>query len=926
MKYFNYKSFLILVLIILIPISLQSQEVDPGSNTTVIQEPPSQEKLFLIAVGKNQIKQVKKFLEDGTSPNATDELGNFALHIAIQKKYRDLVNLLLESGADPNLKNNEKITPLYLAIVSKDLKIIQILLKYPINISVPSGEDSIFPITLAYELRRVDILKLLLEKTKLTDEVTSKSRIPLIMDAIEKNRKSELELFLQYGGNPNSQMADGTASIVYCIQKGYSQLTAILLKNGVSVETKDSEGKSLILIAHESYIKQRSQERMNIFFQLLDAKANIETVTSLERTFLQDYTEKGWDTLVAKLISYGANTNVIEKNGNQLIHLASISGSSATLLLILKNGGNIEALGDRKYKPIHYAVERSFANIVKILIDNKADINAKNDKGDTPLSLSIRIQNLSIAKQLLQSGADKNGTTAFGNPILLDVCGVDSFNTSQKTYDLLDVLLQAGIDINSKNIYGNNCLFYSINRKNVPMLNYLLKKGADPNLKDNLGYNSIHKIVLSALFDRLKNDKLEEIFYTMVNSGANINDIDQLGNTPLQLAVLKRNGVDNAGALQIIQILLDANALINIKNKENDTAVDLAKYNEVFSNLLDSNRIEKKEVQNFETPNISQFKINSSNKILLLSTRSIPSLEIKFSIFSKSGKIDFEKVLQFGDSISSTKDDSVWIAGVAPLENDGISEKKCKLNENLGIFLRNLSIEGEEQKAIVESKLGSCKNTSVISLDYNPLDGNIYLSVKYGSERILIAYNSQGEKIYETKISGNWTGIQFLKNGNLVTFGDRYQEISLEGKIVKTFWHKKINGIKSSAMDSLGNVYYASILTQNKKDSLVLSKYKENNSLEWKKTYLDFQNGKSITLQTDTNDNLVVTGEISSSVHGNMLSSPSGNFFMLVNSEGLRKYTYEWNRTFDSDILIQESEDNFYFSQKGFNQIWRMKK
>lgn len=905
---------------------LLSQEIDPITETTTIQEPPSQEALLLIAISKNQIKQVKKFLQEGVSPNSTNDEGNFGLHIAIQKKYRDIVTLLLESGADPNLKNIEKYTPLYLAIVSKDIKIIQTLLKYPVNISVPAGPDSIYPITLAYELRRTDLLKLLLEKTNLSDEVTSKTRIPLTMDAIEKNRKSELELFLQHGGNPNSQMADGSASIVYCIQKGYSQLTSLLLKYGVSVETKDSEGKPLILIAHEAYIRQRNQERMNIFFQLLDAKANIETITSLDRTFLQDYTEKGWDSLVSKLISYGANTKVIEKNGNHLIHLASISGSSTTLQLIIKNGGDIEALGDRKYKPIHYAVERSFSNLVKILIDSKADINSKNDKGDTPLSIAIRTQNLTIAKQLLQSGADKNATTSFGNPLLLDVCGVDSFNTSQKTYDLLDVLLQAGIDINSKNIYGNNCLFYSINRKNVPMLNYLLKKGADTNQKDNLGYNSIHKIVLSALFDRLKNDKLEEIFYTMLNAGANIDAIDQLGNTPLQLAVIKRNGIDNAGALQIIQILLDANAQINIKNNDNDTAIDLAKYREDFSNLLESNRIDRKEVQNFEAAPILHFTKNSSNKTLVISSSPNSSPELKFIVYNKNGKMDFEKVIQFGDMIASANEDSLWVAGVAPLENDGISEKKCKLNENLGIFLRNLSIEGEEKKTIIESKLGSCKNTSIISLDINPMDGNIYLSAKLGSEKLLFAYNAQGEKIFETKLSGNWTKVQFQKNGNLTTIGDRYQEISIEGKVVKTIWHRKITGLKSSTMDSVGNVYYASILTQNKKDYLVISKYKDNNSLEWKKSYLDFKNAKSIFLQIDSNDNLIVTGETVTILHGNSLSASVTNFLVLVNPEGFRKFTYQWNRSLDSTILFQDSEAKYTFSQKGSNQIWEIKK
>jgi ankyrin repeat protein len=64
------------------------------------------------------------------------------------------------------------------------------------------------------------------------------------------------------------------------------------------------------------------------------------------------------------------------------------------------------------------------------------------------------------------------------------------------TYDLINVqlelvklLIEAGANVNAKNIYGNTALIYASFAGQLKLIKYLISVGADINIKNNTGNN-----------------------------------------------------------------------------------------------------------------------------------------------------------------------------------------------------------------------------------------------------------------------------------------------------------------------------------------------------------------------------------------------------------------------------------------------------
>ncbi len=70
---------------------------------------------FLYAVQDGFTQKVKDFIADGANINTYDDLGNTALHIAVELNFVGIVELLLKAGADSSLQNDFDQTPFELA-------------------------------------------------------------------------------------------------------------------------------------------------------------------------------------------------------------------------------------------------------------------------------------------------------------------------------------------------------------------------------------------------------------------------------------------------------------------------------------------------------------------------------------------------------------------------------------------------------------------------------------------------------------------------------------------------------------------------------------------------------------------------------------------------------------------------------------------
>ncbi|MCE5231532.1 ankyrin repeat domain-containing protein [bacterium] len=122
-----------------------------------------------------------------------------------------------------------------------------------------------------------------------------------------------------------------------------------------------------------------------------------------------------------------------------------------------------------------FAVERNIA-AVKLLLDKGAEIDPIDTGHRTPLMEAAMLGHSDIVQLLLQYGADPklqaHGETALRNAL------------SSRMYEVADILIEAGADVNQRDPMGETILFEAVRTEDVDMIRYLLGKGCNENIKN----------------------------------------------------------------------------------------------------------------------------------------------------------------------------------------------------------------------------------------------------------------------------------------------------------------------------------------------------------------------------------------------------------------------------------------------------------
>jgi len=235
--------------------------------------------------------------------------------------------------------------------------------------------------------------------------------------------------------------------------------------------------------------------------------------------------------------------------------------------------------------PLHIAIdflrprEQDPTEIVEFLIENGADVNATDQEGRTPLFMCSVKRYSSIIDVLLEHGADVNAVNKHGETLLFE---------HNITPQVTEQLLHRGVDVNTVNRYGETPLHRAVHKKlNVQ---FLISHGANIEAIDGRGQTPIGTAVryqhfesFTALFHANANlsivDKQgetllhlaarsENITRFLIECGANIDAVDNFGQTPLLTAAQCR-------VLPSAMLLWQAGADIYAENEEGDSAFNI---------------------------------------------------------------------------------------------------------------------------------------------------------------------------------------------------------------------------------------------------------------------------------------------------------------------------------------------------------------
>uniref|UniRef100_A0A6G6ACB4 Ankyrin repeat-containing protein n=1 Tax=Borely moumouvirus TaxID=2712067 RepID=A0A6G6ACB4_9VIRU len=360
-------------------------------------------------------------------------------------------------------------------------------------------------------------------------------------------------------------------------------------------------------ISSEKTVKKILKYKPNI--NLKNNKGN--TALSLASKFSN--TESTLET-VKILLNHGANTYVQNNNGWSPLMIAVVycnsHSSIDTVKLLLESSANVNLRTFTGWTALHLACRNSNTtssiNAVQLLLDYGADINSKNDNGKNCLLLAVKYchtdSNVETVKLLLERGCDVN-TKINSSTCLMKLLKVKE---NDKVIEVSKLLLEYGIDINAINNKRYTSLMYAITRdENVELLDLFLKYKCDVNIKNIEG-----ETALSIILKNYDNDEKDTyIINKLLEAGSDINIEDKEGCNALIIAIKNNcrfhvikllisstrnkkynfylDHVDNNGntalihslshpdSINIMNLLLENGANINVCNKNNYTALTL---------------------------------------------------------------------------------------------------------------------------------------------------------------------------------------------------------------------------------------------------------------------------------------------------------------------------------------------------------------
>lgn len=274
-------------------------------------------------------------IAEGFNLNETDELGNTALHYAVQLNRLKGVRILINAGANPSIKNKlgrlpqdyvkgKKIAAVFEKIQTKrdvELKLVEAIRK---------GNTK-------------DVLHYLTEEKISPNIETNEPGETLLMLAVKQNNPQVAEMLIKHGANVNKKDPRGLTAINEAAGNGRTAMVKVLLENGADATIADNRkvypltnaawsnnydtiaallphyksmnftppaGNKVYPVARAIRLRQHRTLQL-----LLDSGLKIEDPLFREEPLLIIATKSNNEKAVRMLLKAGANPNVKDSQG-----------------------------------------------------------------------------------------------------------------------------------------------------------------------------------------------------------------------------------------------------------------------------------------------------------------------------------------------------------------------------------------------------------------------------------------------------------------------------------------------------------------------------------------------------------------------------------------------------------------------------------
>ena len=413
---------------------------------------------------------MRKLIEQHADVNAPQADGATALHWAVFRSDKEMVDLLLRAGANPKAANRDGSTPLWLASINGDAAIIEALLKAgaDANEKLPLGRT---PLMAAARTGNVDAMKVLLDHgADVNAKETLRGTTPL-MWAADEGHAPAIQLLIQHGADIKAHSDPAERGRGPALGKSNDPRKAVAaqgaaLAAGTSVDRRSGRASW----RRERNWRSRRSRRAAARGGGRGGRGGGAGRAGAEQPAQRIRPRTAMTPL--RRSAGGRRGQAAVKDGGALTPLvyAVRSDDLDSVKALLAAGADVNQATGYGWSPLLVATQNRYYKLGAYLLDHGADVNLANKGGWTPLYLATDNRNiesgdypvrkgdmdhLDFIKLLLDKGANVNARmkdstetrTVFTNQ-WLDENGATAFLRASQSGDivLMKLLLAHGAD------------------------------------------------------------------------------------------------------------------------------------------------------------------------------------------------------------------------------------------------------------------------------------------------------------------------------------------------------------------------------------------------------------------------------------------------------------------------------------------------
>ena len=570
---------------------------------------------LLLASLSGELTTVKMLVEAGADVRATDDCGSTCLLLAAFDGHTDTVRYLVSvPEVDLNHQDSDNCTALHLAVEENHPDMVQVLIDAGADIETKDSDGSTC-LFLAVGNGQTDIVRYLVGLPEVDLHQQGNRNDVVLHLAVSRKHADVVKVLIAAGADVGGKY-NGRSPLHIACASGALANVKMLVEAGADVSATDPTRETCLIIA--AY--HGHTEIVSYLVGLPEVDLNHHGSTNF--TALHFAVQYKHADVVQLLIDAGADVNAIERNGQTCFFLAVGHGHTDIVrYLVGLPEVDLRDQGSKNYLALHLAVQKKHADVVKILIDAGADIEGKHS-GCSPLQSACDSGVLANVKLLVEAGADVRAIHSEGTTCLMrashdgqtDIVrylaslpavdlnrhGLDNYTSlhfavKEKHADVVQVLIDAGADIQAKDCDGRSPLHVACGSGPLAIVKMLIEAGADIRATDSdrttclllashdgqteivrylaslpavdLNHRGINNFT-ALHFAVLK--KRPGVVKVLIDAGADIQAKDSEGCSPLHVASC-------SGPLAIVKMLIEAGADIRATDSSGATCLMLAK-------------------------------------------------------------------------------------------------------------------------------------------------------------------------------------------------------------------------------------------------------------------------------------------------------------------------------------------------------------